>query len=158
MAGRLTGMKPALPLAVAASSLWLVAGCGTLGAGGDVTTGPTPGGGATTGGATELIVEVKSAPGRSERTYTLRCDPPGGNHPDPESACRTLTQMNDPFAPVPPGAMCTEIYGGPQTATVTGTLRGDPVQAQFSRTDGCQIGRWDKHAALLVERGGVEGS
>ena len=69
-----------------------------------------------------------------------------------------LPELKDPFAPVPSDAMCTEIYGGPQTATVTGTLRGEPVNARFSRTDGCQIARWDKHAALLVEAGGVEDS
>ena len=52
--------------------------------------------------------------------------------------------------------MCTEIYGGPQTATVTGTFRGEPVSAEFSRTNGCEIARWDGHVALLVETGGAD--
>ena len=114
--------------------------------------------GAAQGGTTELTIAVRGGPGKGERTYSLVCDPAGGDHPDPEAACRLLSELTDPFAPVPPDAMCTEIYGGPQTATVTGTLRGEPVNAQFSRTDGCQIARWDKHATLLVETGGVEGS
>jgi hypothetical protein len=149
-------MKPALALALAASSLGLLAGCGSMGTGGDVAPEPTPGGSAATGGATDLVVVVSTAPGKGTRTFRLRCDPPGGNHPDPEAACRALTRMDDPFAPVPPDVACTEIYGGTQTATVSGTFRADPVDARFSRADGCQIGRWDRHLALLVEPGGVE--
>lgn len=122
-----------------------------------MTTDPGPGAGAQPGGATELTVVVTSGPGKGERTYTLLCDPPGGDHPDPEAACRDLAAMPDPFSPVPVDAMCTQVYGGPQTATVTGTFRGEPVDARFSRTDGCQIARWDEHATLLVETGGVDG-
>ena len=157
-AERLSGMRPTVLLAVAVVSLWHVAGCGTIGSGGDVTVEPGQDNGATRAGVTELTITVNAGRGRGERTYSLRCGPAGGDHPDPEAACRLLSELKDPFAPVPPDAMCTEIYGGPQTATVTGTLRGEAVHAQFSRTDGCQIARWDKHAALLVEAGGVEGS
>jgi predicted small secreted protein len=151
-------MRPAALLAVVVASLSLLAGCGTMGSGGDVTGQPPSGSGATQGGTTELTIAVSAGGGRGERTYSLVCDPAGGDHPDPGAACRLLSELKDPFAPVPPDAMCTEIYGGPQTATVTGTLRGEPVTARFSRTDGCQIARWDKHAVLLVEPGGVEGS
>lgn len=157
VAGRLTGMKPPVPLVTAVVSLWFVAGCGTIGAGGDVTTEPVPESGASAGGNTELTIVLRNAPGVDERTYTLVCDPAGGNHPDPEAACRSLSEMRNPFAPVPSDAMCTQIYGGPHTATVTGTFRGEPVNARFSRTDGCEIARWDRHVALLVETGG-EGS
>jgi predicted small secreted protein len=155
MPGRLTSMRPLVPLAVLAASFLLVAGCGTIASGGDVIAEP-PTGSATPGAATELTIVVKAGPGNAEDTYTLVCDPPGGDHPDPEAACRLLNELKDPFAPVPSDAMCTQVYGGPQTATVTGTLRADPVDAQFSRTDGCQIARWDKHVTLLVESGGVE--
>ena len=41
------------------------------------------------------------------------------------------------------------IYGGPETATVTGTWRGRPVDAEFRRNDGAQIFRWDQVAPLL---------
>jgi hypothetical protein len=151
-------MKSVVLLAVAAASLVLVAGCGTIGSGGDVTVEPGPGDRATQDETTELTITVRTGRGSGEQTYTLVCDPAGGDHPDPEAACRSLSKLKDPFAPVPPDAMCTEIYGGPQTATVTGTFRGEPVDAEFSRTDGCQIARWDKHVALLVERGGAEDS
>lgn len=105
--------------------------------------------------ATELTITVRTGPEAAERTYTLTCDPAGGDHPDPEAACRALDELADPFAPVPTDVMCTQVYGGPQTAVVTGTLRGEPVDARFDRTDGCQISRWDEHVAILVERGGA---
>ena len=152
-AGRLTGMKYVVPRMVAAAALLFAAGCGGAGTGGDVTT--EPGAGSDDRGATELTIVVRQGPGGGEQTYSLACDPAGGDHPDPEAACRLLSELEDPFAPVPPDAMCTEIYGGPQTATVTGTLRGEPVDAEFSRTDGCQIARWDRHLAVLVEPGGA---
>lgn len=106
------------------------------------------------GGRTDLTVVVSSGYG-DERTWTLRCDPPGGDHPDPEAACRLLDRLDHPFAPLRPDRMCTEIYGGPQTARVTGTFRGEPVDARFKRTDGCEISRWDAYVDLLVERGGA---
>jgi hypothetical protein len=54
------------------------------------------------------------------------------------------------FSPVPAGIACSMIYGGPETATVKGTLNGTPVDAQFSRTDGCQTSRWRKVQKLLA--------
>lgn len=143
-------MKPTWTAAVA-SSLLLLAGCGATGSEGDVAVEP----GADSAGVTDLTVRVKSGPGKGERTFRLTCDPPGGDHPRAAEACRLLDDLEDPFAPVPRDAMCTEIYGGPQTARVRGTFRGEPVDARFSRTNGCEIARWDKHLALLVERGGA---
>lgn len=55
----------------------------------------------------------------------------------------------DPFAPVPQGANCTMIYGGPATAHVTGTWAGRPVNADFRRTNGCEISRWSSFEPLL---------
>jgi hypothetical protein len=57
--------------------------------------------------------------------------------------------MTDAFAPTPKDTACTEIYGGQQTAVVTGTYRGRALRATFSRTNGCEIGRWNRHAFLL---------
>jgi hypothetical protein len=150
-------MTPAVPLAVMVASLLLVAGCGTIDSGGDMTAEPTTGSDASPG-ATELTIVVRPGRGKQEHTYTLRCDPPGGDHPDPEAACRSLEEIEEPFAPVPNGTMCAQVYGGPQTATVTGRFRGEPMEAAFSRTDGCEVSRWDEHATLLVQSGGVEDS
>lgn len=40
--------------------------------------------------------------------------------------------------------MCTEQYGGPQVATVTGTLDDEPVDAAIDRANGCGIDDWDR--------------
>ena len=79
-----------------------------------------------------------------KRTYTLRCNPLGGTLPKRAEACAKLRRMTHPFAPTPKGMACTEIYGGPQQALVRGRLRGYPVSASFSRTDGCEIARWNR--------------
>jgi hypothetical protein len=54
------------------------------------------------------------------------------------------------LAPVPPSTPCTMIYGGPQKATITGTIDGQSVSAAFNRTNGCEIARWDKLATQGV--------
>lgn len=153
--GHTRRMRLVAPLTMVSASLLVVAACGPVRSDGDSNLEPAPGSRAAGGGPTELTVLVRSGPGTGRSTYSVACDPPRGSHPDPAAACRLLSELVEPFAPVPRGAMCTEIYGGPQTATVTGTLRGEPVNAQFRRTDGCEIARWDEHAVLLVEAGGV---
>jgi hypothetical protein len=91
-------------------------------------------------------------PGQPSVTRVLR-DPPvdgdAGDHPHPAAALSALATVPDPFAPVPPGTMATMVYGGPQTATVSGTWRGVPVDTTFCRTDGAQIHRWELVAPLL---------
>jgi len=84
--------------------------------------------------------------GRTEaptKLWTLHC-PPGGTLPHPARACERLAAIDKPFAPVPRNVACTEIYGGPQVAEVRGTFRGRKVNARFTRTDGCEIARWNK--------------
>ena len=87
--------------------------------------------------------------GAAPSRWTLTCDPAGGDHPDPEAACRALAATAEPFAPVPDDALCTQQYGGPQTATVRGTYRGEAVDLALSRVDGCRISQWDALGALL---------
>ena len=100
----------------------------------------------------DSLTVVVSDGGGATRTWTLTCTPdgtPGGDHPDPAGACAALTAMSAPFAPVRKDMMCTQVYGGPETATVQGRWRGQDVSAAFKRTDGCEIARWNRHAALL---------
>ncbi|MGH3326306.1 MAG: SSI family serine proteinase inhibitor [Streptomycetales bacterium] len=97
----------------------------------------------------ELTITVRADKNAEPRTWTLRCDPPGGDHPEPAAACRALERVRDPFAPVPPDARCTLIYGGPQTATITGSWQGRHVEAGYDRTDGCEINRWNAIAPVL---------
>lgn len=53
---------------------------------------------------------------------------------------------------VPERQACTMIYGGAATATVTGTVDGEQVDAEFSRQDGCAIARWDAVQALWTQQ------
>lgn len=96
--------------------------------------------------STSLNVTVwpngQGEPGK--RVSTLRCNPVGGSLPKRAEACAKLARMTRPFAPVPKDTACTEIYGGPQQALVTGRLRGYPVRATFNRRNGCEISRWNR--------------
>ena len=49
----------------------------------------------------------------------------------------------------PPGQACTEIYGGPDTATVRGTFQGGAVEQDFHRSNGCGISDWELFVPLL---------
>jgi hypothetical protein len=100
---------------------------------------------------TRLQVTVDAGNGAAAVTWTLSCDPPAGTHPHPPAACTQLAAApTDPFAPTPPGMMCSMIYGGSQTATVSGTFHGRPVATTFARTNGCQVARWQRVSALLA--------
>jgi hypothetical protein len=96
--------------------------------------------------ATSLNITVwpdgAGKPGK--HTYTLRCAPAAGTLPHRTAACTKLLKLRSPFAPTPAGLACTQIYGGPQEAFVTGRFRGKLVRAHFGRKDGCQIARWNR--------------
>jgi hypothetical protein len=79
-----------------------------------------------------------------KRAWTLRCAPAAGTLPQRSSACRQLAALQAPFAQPRKDMACTQIYGGPQEALVTGRFRGRPVHARFNRQDGCQLGRWNR--------------
>jgi hypothetical protein len=40
--------------------------------------------------------------------------------------------------------VCTEIFGGPETATVTGRLDDQPIDTTIDRANGCGIDDWDR--------------
>jgi hypothetical protein len=48
---------------------------------------------------------------------------------------------------------CTQVYGGPDRAVVTGTLRGEQVSARFTRVDGCAIADYDALLRALGRTG-----
>ncbi|WP_069813726.1 SSI family serine proteinase inhibitor [Streptomyces sp. TP-A0874] len=103
-----------------------------------------------------LTLTISSSGNRAlDGTSTLDCHPHGGNHQAARAACDRLDALTrwgkDPFAPVDPDARCTMIYGGPVTARLTGVWAGRPVDARFSRSDGCEIARWDNLRPLLPD-------
>jgi Subtilisin inhibitor-like len=105
--------------------------------------GPLNGTGVTRAPPTELEISLSAGGDTVTKTWTLRC-PRGGTLPNPDEACRRLEALEHPFAPTPKSAACTLIYGGPQTAEVRGTYRGQPVKARFSRENGCELARWNR--------------
>ncbi|MFC5748861.1 SSI family serine proteinase inhibitor [Actinomadura rugatobispora] len=96
-----------------------------------------------------LTVQVKASAQAPATTWTLSCDPAGGDHPKAQQACAALAKAKDPFKPTAPDQMCTKIYGGPEIATVKGTWHDKPIDAKFTRADGCELHRWTQVAPLL---------
>jgi hypothetical protein len=90
------------------------------------------------------------------KRWTLRCAPAGGTHPQAAAACRKLAAMQSPFAPIPKDAVCTEQYGGPQVALVTGTFRGHAVWTQLAARNGCEIARFKRLSFLVPGYTGAE--
>jgi hypothetical protein len=136
-------LRPAIALACL---LTLLSACGD----GDDDTG----GGAAA--APELAADLSvvarpDGPDGPVRRRTIRCEELGPGARD--AVCRHLTAER--LAPVPPATACAEIYGGPATARVTGTLRGERIDARFSRVNACEIERWDRNVDLLGPPGRV---
>lgn len=104
-----------------------------------------------------LTVTVDATGSGDPTSWTLTCDPAGGTHPDPLAACLTLGTAEGRAAldPVPRDVACTEIWGGPQTATITGELDGATIDAELSRANGCEIARWDALVPVLGTAGGA---
>jgi subtilisin inhibitor-like len=110
------------------------------------------------GPSTSLTITARWAPGAKPIVRTLRCDPVGGTLKNRGAACRRLAALAHPFAETPADTACTEIYGGPETATVTGTFEGAALSTTFARTDGCEIERWAMHRFLFPATFGGIGS
>jgi hypothetical protein len=78
-------------------------------------------------------------------TRTVRCSSPRESPQCEKVAALRLADLER----ASDATACTQLYGGPQTATIEGTLRGEPVDLSFSRVNGCEIARWDAARALL---------
>ena len=98
----------------------------------------------------ELTIVLDRGDGTEPERYTLTCvDVPGGDHPDASGACAHLEGLEDPFAPLPADMACTEQYGGPETARITGSWQAEDVDVELSRTDGCRISQWESLGPVL---------
>jgi len=115
----------------------IVAGCG-----GETGSSRKP---ASASAQLTITVWPQGKSGSAHSTYTLACPSGRGTLPGAHSACRKLSRLDaSAFAPVPTGTACTEIYGGPQIARVTGTFADEAIDATFSRNNGCEIARWQR--------------
>jgi hypothetical protein len=80
------------------------------------------------------------------KTASVKCGPASDSR-----ECAALAELKpEVFESVPGDIACTQQYGGPETATVKGTFRGEAVDAEFSRVNGCEIARWDKLSPVLA--------
>lgn len=121
---------------------------------------PAPPAGPGAGNA-ELAIMFKPSSTETAVNYTLVCrdglPTAESQHPTPEAACAALKNNAALLSPAPRSKdlACTEQYGGPQTATVTGIVDETPVDAAFARTNGCEIGAWDAAQDVLGASGGA---
>jgi hypothetical protein len=107
----------------------------------------SPGGSASTPATTAPATSL---------TVTYWADPSTSAAPTVTTVTSAQGATAADFAPTPAGQACTMIYGGPQKATVTGTLDGAAVDGTFTRSNGCEIARWDKLAqAKVLPTGGA---
>jgi hypothetical protein len=97
----------------------------------------------------KVVVDPDGTESKPPRRVTIRCDAP-----EDSPGCRALSKVEpETFEPTPGDVACTQQFGGPQTATVKGTLRGEPVDATFSLANGCEISRWRDASAVLDAAG-----
>lgn len=116
----------------------------------------------------DLSVEVTlEEDGADSGTITLACAAgaapqiaatgTAGAHLDTDvaaiEACEAVVAAEFLVEGLPEDEMCTQIYGGPETAHITGTIDGQTVDIRLDRTDGCGIDRWQRLAPLLGDRG-----
>ena len=96
----------------------------------------------------KLEIIIKEDGTKVSAQYTLECSGEQAMNsstlPDAAAACARLNQQPSLAAPsLDPATACTEIYGGPQRAEVSGTVNGQPIDSEFSRSNGCVISQWE---------------
>jgi hypothetical protein len=99
--------------------------------------------------AVNLTVTLRpEGPDGEAQTRRIECERIG---PEASTAvCKGLAGVTPKqLEPVPANVACTQIYGGPGVARVKGTLLGEPVDARFELSNGCEIERWDRNRVLL---------
>lgn len=96
--------------------------------------------------------ESESPP--ENREYTLTCfkdGEAGGTYPDPESGCAVLLDSYKGYKAIKDSSRdtCTMIYGGPEKASISGTINNTSIDIELSRTNGCRIAEWDSWNSIL---------
>jgi Subtilisin inhibitor-like len=139
---------------------------GTPSAGTETTVpAPSPSAAAPTAGPgqgnAELAIMVKPSETGQAVNYTLVCQngvpAAESQHPTAAAACTALKEnaaLLSP-APRPKDTVCTQQYGGPEEAAVSGSVDGKAVEAKFSLRDGCEIAQWKAAKDVLGSTGGA---
>ncbi len=108
------------------------------------------------GGAIELAIAYDDGKG-TKTTGSLSCrdgeQKAGGalaGRAPAAALCAQAREIAELLTTQPdPKRVCTQIYGGPETGHVTGTIDGRKVDRRFTRTNGCEIADFRRAAALL---------
>lgn len=100
---------------------------------------------ADTGPASSLTVTLdRDGPDGAKEAESVEVFCPGA------AGCSVVAKLTArDFEPVAPDTACTEIFGGPETASVEGELDGEEVEAELSRANGCEIERFGSFLPLL---------
>ena len=112
----------------------------------------------------DLTITLTESPQATPRTFRLvssgSTPATESSLPDPAAALAAVEKHGEKifFALPDPNRICTQQYGGPQIAVVTGWFHGREVEASFSRTDGCEISRWEALAPLFGALAGGTGA
>jgi hypothetical protein len=112
-------------------------------------------------GNAELAITVRPSETGTPTNFTLVCvdgvPSAESQHPDAAAACLALKSNAAILSPAPrpTDQACTMQYGGPQLATVTGVVDGQPVETNFSLRDGCEIATWNAAKDVLGSTGGA---
>ena len=94
-----------------------------------------------------VTVDADGEGGQAPKSAQFTC-----KEPTDSPACGAAAGISEAdLAPTEEGKACTQIFGGPETATIKGTIRGNAVDARFSRSDGCEIERWARVEPLLAQ-------
>jgi hypothetical protein len=98
-------------------------------------------GGLGRGNRVHLTLAYGEAAMPPERTTSLACAPPRGDHPNAVAVCRDLTAAEGNFTALPgqpAGQMCTMIYS-PVTVTATGRWNDRPVWFRHTYGSDCEL-------------------
>lgn len=124
--------------------------CGRGGVGVEPPIQNPPDGGNGVGFAADVNITIEH-PDAETIEYQIRCDGEGSTVVGDVgvNAAEACGRLSDPVVQnrlidgPPPGLACTEIYGGPDIATIEGAIVGVRFMATIDRVNGCGIGDWD---------------
>src|SRR5687768_9704146 len=102
------------------------------------------------GAAIVLSIGVNDGRGGKERRAELGCrrgeaEASGFLAGDPQRACADARELAGFLTSKPdPSRRCTLVYGGPETARISGVIGGQRIDRRFSRVNGCAIADWNR--------------
>ncbi len=114
------------------------------------------GGGSGSSHVTDLSIERETGPTAAQLVTTratVHCDgsatATGFLANAAQAACASVDAVTTVAARRRSRRACTQLYGGPQRARVTGTIRGRRIDVTVTRTDGCGVDDWSTLEPLL---------